>query len=322
MSASVSIAPSLAAAPSLDGCPFCRSLQTRVICLRTHVDRSWALARCSACGLHFTTPPPQLSDLARFYACGYHTGLCHPGVAERVFGRKFSRYCAWIRQFVRSGRSLDVGCSTGLLPRLLQQSGFAAEGIELNSESAAWGRAHYGVVIRNQPIESGEYEPESYDLVTLTDVLEHTIHPLTSLRAVHRIVKPGGCVLITFPDIRSLESRYYQTVARVLGRSWLWCTCHVPLHTWEFTRPTAIATFTAAGFELAGFRRSQPPVQHADSLPLLLLSLPLSPLALPFLARQWGTQMEFMLRKPAAPLAPSGAAAQTVSKLGNRLGAR
>jgi len=40
----------------------------------------------------------------------------------------FDRYVAWIEQFIQSGNSLDIGCSTGFLPKMLQEKGFHAEG--------------------------------------------------------------------------------------------------------------------------------------------------------------------------------------------------
>lgn len=290
--------PAPYAAPA---CPFCGSAAARVVYQRQFQQREWGLARCPDCALHFTSPCPTLADLHRFYAGDYHRQLCQPGASERFFGSKLSRYRSWIVQFLAGGRSLDVGCATGLLPYLLQQSGFAAEGIELNPETAAWGQEHYQVPIRNQPVESGEYAEAAYDLVTMTDVLEHTVHPLTSLRAVARIVRPGGCILITFPDIGSLESHYYWALARLFRRGWLWSTCHIPLHTWEFTPATARAMFAAAGLQVAGFRRSQPGFQWPkESVLLGLLAAPTAMLSLGPIARWAGTQMEFMLRKPAS----------------------
>ena len=63
-------------------------------------------------------------------------------------------------------------------------------------------------------------------------------------------------MLITFPDITSLEARYGLWLSRIFAREWLWQCCHIPLHTWEFTPKTARAMFNAAGFDTVGFRRA------------------------------------------------------------------
>jgi SAM-dependent methyltransferase len=182
-----------------------------------------------------------------------------------------------------------------LFPSLLKAAGFDAEGTEFNRASAEWGAAHYGIRIRNGGLEQIASELDCFDLISMTDVLEHTEHPLHSLQTVKRSLKPGGYMLVTFPDIRSLESRYQQYLARLTGRDWIWQCCRIPLHVWEFTPATAREMFDKAGFDVVGFTRSQEP----DPLPGItaVLTLPLNALRVPQLGRLFGTQMEFILKK-------------------------
>jgi predicted SAM-dependent methyltransferase len=42
--------------------------------------------------------------------------------------------------------------------------------------------------------------PESYDLVIACDVLEHVADDKLALREIFRILKPGGCVILTVPQ--------------------------------------------------------------------------------------------------------------------------
>jgi SAM-dependent methyltransferase len=219
-----------------------------------------------------------------------------PGATEKEFGAKFARYRDSVLQFVKSGRSLDIGTATGLFPSLLKQAGFEAEGIEFNPESARWGQQHYGVTIRTCALGKGGEARESYDLISMTDVLEHTEHPLRFLQGVRDYLKPGGFMLITFPDITSPESTYLRFWSRVLQRDWIWSCCHIPLHVWEFTAPTARVMFHKAGFDVAGLRRSQEPPADASGISSLL-RLPLRLLNIPIVARLAGTQMEFVIRK-------------------------
>lgn len=278
-------------------CPSCQSTQTDRIFRKDYRQSHWYLARCRSCAQHFTDPIPTLSDIESFYTGNYHESLCVDGRTEEVFGRKFHGYLQWVVQFVQRGRSLDLGCATGLFPHLLQKHGFQAEGLELNAATAQWGRQHYGIPIRNEPFETTDYPPETFDLVTLTDVLEHTLSPPVALDRVHRILRPHGFAMVTFPDIRSIESRYFQTLASITHREWLWLNCHIPLHTWEFTRPTAEAMFKHAGFAVVGFRRSHPATFQRSALVLALLSWPPLILKIPYLALRWGSQMEFILQK-------------------------
>jgi SAM-dependent methyltransferase len=186
-----------------------------------------------------------------------------------------------------------VGCATGLFPKLLTDEGYDATGIEINEESAAWGRQHYGARISVRTLEDLEIPSTPYDLITFTDVLEHTLHPLKALEHAKRLLTNKGYVLVTFPDITSLESLYYNLLRKVLHREWLWVTCHIPLHIWEFTPKTASSLFKKAGFEVVGFRRSY----HRIDLDGKLQVLSFFPRLLSIAPRLFGTQMEFMLRR-------------------------
>ena len=151
------------------------------------------------------------------------------------------------------GRSLDIGCATGLLVKKLQDRGFQAEGYEANGLSAEWGRSHYGVTIRVGVLNPRALQSKSYDLITLFDVLEHTANPLEYLRAVRDLLRPGGHVMVTFPHIWSIEGIYYYTISKLLHRDWAWQTCAVPAHIWEFTPQTARRVFEQSGFRIEPF---------------------------------------------------------------------
>jgi SAM-dependent methyltransferase len=233
-----------------------------------------------------------------FYDGDYHAELQTEGGSETAFGAKYRRYADTLKKYLGSGRVVDVGCSTGLLVRILRDRGYEAEGIELNPQSAEWGRAHYDVTIHTEPLERCPYAPESLDGLLMTDVLEHASHPLKFLLEARQLLMPGGVLLVIFPDIRSLESRYWHFLSRLFQRDGLWRNCHIPLHVWEFTRPTAEVCFRSAGFRVLEFRRTQPiPESYKGSLALRLLELPTRFLCWP-LFRDWlGTQMEFVIQK-------------------------
>jgi 2-polyprenyl-3-methyl-5-hydroxy-6-metoxy-1,4-benzoquinol methylase len=263
---------------------------------RTLLVKEYHLVVCTRCGQHFTDPAPSPEEIVSFYQGDYHQELRETGGSEAAFGKKFSRYRDWVVTFIRSGRSIDIGTATGLFPSLLKAAGFDAEGTEYNRASAEWGSAHYGIHIRIGGLEQIESELNSYDLISMTDVLEHTENPLRALQTASRSLKPLGFMLITFPDIRSVESLYQRTLAKLTRRDWLWYCCHIPHHVWEFTPRTSRALFDKAGFDVVGFHRSQPLPERASGI-ARILNLPLGAITIAPLARSFGSQMEFMLRK-------------------------
>ena len=219
-----------------------------------------------------------------------------PGASERLWAAKFSRYLDVIAKFIDGGRSLDIGCSTGLFPKMLRDRGFEAEGAELNPKTAAWGTEHYGIPIRPTAIEPSTMESDWYDLVTVVDVLEHQPDPIAFLRDIKRIIKSNGYCFVSVPNIDSIESRYYRFLASSLARDWLWLTCYMPYHTWEFNPRTAKALFRKCGFDIVDVR-----FHYGDEILTLpglksVLSAPSYLLAAPMLSRRFGTHMEFLLK--------------------------
>jgi len=281
-----------------NNCPVCSFGAAVLIGRRRYRDQDWFLARCSSCGLHYTYPQPTPDQIRSFYSGDYHDELRSEGSTEAAFLPKMLSYRDWLLQHMSPGRSLDIGCATGLFPKLLGEAGFSAEGLEMNEASAEWGKTHYGVTIHIGSLAEVRLPQRHYDLVTLTDVLEHMANPIAFLAGVSEYLAPNGKVFVTFPDIASIESRYYHFLSRLFRRDWLWYrNLDVPLHIWEFTARTARATFRRAGFRVLAFRREQPEencdfrlkrVWEVVNWPRYLLQFR------PF-GRYFGTQMQFLL---------------------------
>ena len=274
-------------------CPLCQSTSTRGLQTRPFQGVDWTLACCESCGFHFTSPLPTDRQVERFYSGDFHDALRSSGGSEQAFGARFDHYVQWIEGFIKSGRSLDVGCASGLLPYKLKQLGFEAEGIEMHPETAAWGSEHYKIPIRVGSLELLAGESDCYDLMTMTEVVEHTQDPIWFMQQVHRLLKPGGFALVTFPDITAFKSRYYQWLAKITGRDWLWVTNRAPLHISEFSYPTAKMLFDKTGFSIAGFRRREEDGELDGKFSIFMW--PVKPLHL--FSKQLGSQMEFMIRK-------------------------
>jgi SAM-dependent methyltransferase len=288
--------PVMAADAPAAPCPLCHETRTQRIFKRFRFGREWSLTRCSVCGLHFTEPPPTPEDLFVFYGGSYHLGLREAGGTEGAFGEKYRSYIQFIRGQVPPGSStLDIGCATGLFPKMLQELGYRSEGVEFNADSAKWGQEHFHVSIHQGTLDTLLERGRTFDFISMTDVLEHTVSPPDEVRKVRRLLNRGGHFMVTFPDILSASSRYLRVLSSWARREWIWETCHIPLHTWEFTYPTAVRLFTENGFSLVQFRRSQ--AFWFEFSKLGLLSLPVNIAALPGLRAFAGSQMELLLRK-------------------------
>jgi len=95
-------------------------------------------------------------------------------------------------------RLLDAGCGGGAYVHALAARGADARGIECNEEKLATGSA--SPRISHGDIERTELEAGSFDAVLLNEVLEHVPNDGAALREMHRLLRPGGALLVFSPN--------------------------------------------------------------------------------------------------------------------------
>ena len=106
------------------------------------------------------------------------------------------------------GRVLDVGCASGGLLALLRPRAGHLAGLEL-SPTAAQAAAQLADHVVCGALEDPElpFEPGSFDLVVLADVLEHLADPTTGLVRAAGWCRPGGAVLVSVPNVAHWQAR-------------------------------------------------------------------------------------------------------------------
>ena len=118
------------------------------------------------------------------------------------------------RHFPKPGRVLDVGCAAGYFLRVMQEEGWQVTGLEPSDTIRRTAEERLGAEnVRAGLLGQVELPPQSFDLITMWDVIEHIPDVVAAVRAVGRLLAPGGKFLIETQDVRSLA-------ARVLGKRW------------------------------------------------------------------------------------------------------
>ena len=101
---------------------------------------------------------------------------------------------------IKDKRVLDVGCGGGILAESMAVIGADVTGIDLSEKPLKVAKLHLletGRKVDYQLIAAEELaarQPESYDVVTCMEMLEHVPDPASTVRACAALAKPGGWV--------------------------------------------------------------------------------------------------------------------------------
>lgn len=99
---------------------------------------------------------------------------------------------------------LEIGCGTGATGALALKRGRASRyvGVELFEGAAASAREVLSEVIVGD-VETLEFDwqPASFDVLVMSEVLEHLREPWAVLEKVRRFIRPGGLVLASSPNV-------------------------------------------------------------------------------------------------------------------------
>ncbi len=101
---------------------------------------------------------------------------------------------------------LDAGCGGGATMESLRRHG-RVRGMELSEKAVAYNR-EYGRDVVGGSIEELPFDDASFDLVLALDVIEHVRHDSRALEELHRVLRPGGALLVTVPALDMLWSAH------------------------------------------------------------------------------------------------------------------
>lgn len=197
---------------------------------------TWRMARCAdpACGMLWLDPKPVAADLIKAYAT-YHT---HGAARARTFSRLWlsavnsacKQACRLVelggalgrqRRDLRTmfignaspGRLLEVGSGSGRFLNRMRNAGWKVEGIDFDPVAAARVKERFGITVAVGSLPELGYPEGQYDVVAMSQVIEHVPDPVLLLQECRRVLRVGGRLVLSTPNARSVAHRAY-------GRHW------------------------------------------------------------------------------------------------------
>ncbi len=186
-------------------CCITGSLDCEVVATKAREGHALRNVICRESGLVYVDPLP-IEDLETFYKEDYRKSYKNVVVPKKKHilraGRvALSRFDQSNGAISKGDRCLDIGAGGGEWVYLLKQLGCDAHGIEPNKGYGGFAREAYDVDVFSGMYQESDFEKESFDVLSLFQVLEHLADPVEDIRSMSEYLKPGGTFIIEVPDI-------------------------------------------------------------------------------------------------------------------------
>jgi SAM-dependent methyltransferase len=215
--------------------------------------KSHDIIDCKTCGFRHALPLPDPAALEREYRENYYTSekpnfLAHAGEDQHWFELAqtdrleiFERLLPPTRR-----RLLDIGCGPGFFLQTAMTRGWCAHGIEPSRQAAAHARG------LGATVTEGFFGPQTapmlgrFDVIALTNMLEHVPDPISILEQARGLLDAGGLICVGVPnDFSPLQIAGKNAVG---ANDW-WLA--PPHHLNYFDFESLSALLTRLGFQVA-----------------------------------------------------------------------
>ena len=226
-------------------CNLCGGTETRPFC----PENGRSLVQCVNCGLVYVSPRPDPEELYQLYSESYFNnddsgtvGYTNYIRDEQNIRKTFRRRLARVERFAERGSVLDVGCAAGFFLSEAKARGWTPQGVDVSQFAVNYTQKTFDIPARQGALLDLDFPENSFDLITMWDVIEHVPDPHAHMDKIARMLKPGGVFALATPDVDSLP-------AKLTGKRWVGYKLQEE-HVYYFSADTLRAMLNRAGLEV------------------------------------------------------------------------
>lgn len=239
-------------------CIFCGSTNRKFL----FSIKNYNLFQCKNCNVVSFSPLPSNFDINNYY----NNYLEKYGNKFLIENKKILRYKKeqWqkriklLNKFLKPPATLlDIGCSTGLFLSTAKELGYDVRGIEISKKETEIARERFGLKVFTQPLEELGLGKESFDIITMWDILEHVKNPIRLIQESKRILKKNGILAISTINWNALNRKIFKRKWRFL----------IPIEHLYYYNPLMLKEFLGRnGFKVLSLKASFAPQAFFEGL--------------------------------------------------------
>lgn len=281
-------------------CPLCEETKN----FRPVFDGSHKIVECEACELIFSdrVMNPDFFDFYKedqgeFYERPYFNVANEKGY-ENPDNPNYREALTRARKQItqKNPRLLDIGCGTGNLLKMAREVGFQAEGLEVSISISKSVADQFPIHVYDGQYDHLPVLPP-FDAVAVWDVLEHLPDPVGFLRAMKKLIKPNGKLILRTINEDCLLSQLSLWMYRVTGGRFKTAAdrMHEIYHVIYYSKGTLSACLKKSGYRIEQYWISEFPAERASSSLLTQVGLQCAYLLQRLLKR---TYVQYMIATP------------------------
>ena len=214
-------------------------------------DGHFRLVRCKRCGLVYINPRPPRKKLHRKNNTSVNANeemMDHIGYISfsHLHELKARKFLGMIKKHKNRGKLLDVGCAAGFFLNSAKHEGFEPFGVETSENLASFAKREFKLNIFCGTLREAGFPDESFEIVTMLDVLSHLSKPVDDLNEIFRILQKDGLLLIETGNKGDLNAKIITRFGDTMGS---------PNHLYHFGEHSLMKLLDLTGFECLSIKR-------------------------------------------------------------------
>ena len=143
---------------------------------------------------------------------------------------------------------MDIGCGAGFFLNCAKEKGWNCHGLEILPEYIKFAQENFALEnIRLESLDKSlSYDANTFDVITLWDLIEHLRNPLDCLKKIHHVMKPGGVLVMWTPNVKN---------AIFLKENWI--GYETLQHFYFFSRDTLNQMLEKVGFKIVHLKTNK-----------------------------------------------------------------